>query len=248
MTTDSTTIQVDLFIPCFVDQVWPNAGMAMVKVLEKLGCEVFYNPEQTCCGQPAFNAGFFSEAKEVACKFLDDFSLENRYVVAPSASCVGMVVNSYERFFKNDPLSDRYEDLKSRTFEFTDFVVNVLGVESVEGAKLNGVATYHDSCSALRECGIKKEPRVLLSNVEGLTLKEMEMTEDCCGFGGTFAVKFEPISTGMAAQKIENAMATEAQYLLSTDTSCLMHLEAYIRKQKYPLKPMHIAEVLASGW
>ncbi len=248
MTHENKPTQVDLFIPCFVDQVWPNAGMAMVKVLEKLGCEVFYNPEQTCCGQPAFNAGFFAEAKDVACKFLDDFALESRYVVAPSASCVGMVVNSYERFFKNDPLAERYEDLKSRTFEFTDFVVNVLGIETIEGAKFDGIATYHDSCSALRECGIKREPRVLLSGVEGLTLKEMEMTEDCCGFGGTFSVKFEPISTGMAAQKTENAMATEAQFLISTDTSCLMHLESYIRKQKYPLKPLHIAEVLASGW
>ncbi|MDX5482498.1 MAG: (Fe-S)-binding protein [Hymenobacteraceae bacterium] len=245
----ASRIVVDIFIPCFVDQVFPETGMNMVKVLEKVGCEVNYNPNQTCCGQPAFNAGFFDEAREVATKFLDDFSSEtSHYIVAPSASCVGMVRNAYQDIFVKSSNLVKYRTMQKKVYELTEFLTDVIGVTSIPGAALQGRFTYHDSCSALRECGIKEGPRALLSNVKGLEFVEMEDTETCCGFGGTFAVKFEAISTAMAEQKVENALATGADYIVSTDSSCLMHLEAYIQKQKKPIRTMHIADVLASGW
>ncbi|MBC5992334.1 (Fe-S)-binding protein [Pontibacter cellulosilyticus] len=242
-------IIVDIFIPCFVDQLFPETGMNMVKVLEKIGCEVNYNPNQTCCGQPAFNAGFFDEAREVAIKFLDDFSNEtSHYIVAPSASCVGMVRNAYQDIFVKSSNLVKYRTMQKKVYELTEFLTDVMGVTNIEGAALQGRYTYHDSCSALRECGIKAGPRALLDNVQGLELVEMEDNETCCGFGGTFAVKFEAISTAMAEQKVDNALATGADYIISTDSSCLMHLQAYINKQKKPIKTMHIADVLASGW
>lgn len=242
-------IIVDIFIPCFVDQLFPETGMNMVKVLEKVGCEVNYNPNQTCCGQPAFNAGFFDEAREVATKFLDDFSNEtSHYIVAPSASCVGMVRNAYQDIFVKSSNLVKYRTMQKKVYELTEFLTDVLGITRIDGAALNGKYTYHDSCSALRECGIKAGPRALLNNVRGLELVEMEDSETCCGFGGTFAVKFEAISTAMAEQKVDNAIATGADYIVSTDSSCLMHLEAYIQKQSKPIKTMHIADVLASGW
>ncbi|MFD2999414.1 (Fe-S)-binding protein [Pontibacter toksunensis] len=242
-------IIVDIFIPCFVDQLFPETGMNMVKVLEKVGCEVTYNTNQTCCGQPAFNAGFFDEAREVANKFLDDFSNDtSHYIVAPSASCVGMVRNAYQDIFVKSSKLVKYRAMQKKVYELTEFLTDVLGVTDIPGAALQGRYTYHDSCSALRECGIKEGPRALLSKVQGLELVEMEDVETCCGFGGSFAVKFEAISTAMAEQKVENAIATGADYIVSTDSSCLMHLEAYIQKQNKPIKTMHIADVLASGW
>lgn len=243
----SRKIPVDIFIPCFIDQMYPETGFNMVKILRELGCEVRYNENQTCCGQPAFNAGFFDEAREVGEKFLKDFNT-GRYVVAPSASCVGMVRNSYLRLFQSTPFLMQYRRVEARMFEFSEFVVNVLKKDRIEGAKLEAVATYHDSCSGLRECKIKTTPRLLLSNVEGLTLKEMKDTETCCGFGGTFAVKFESISSAMADQKVSNATDTGADLIVSTDTSCLFHLEGFIGKQEKPLKVMHLVDVLASGW
>lgn len=216
----------------------------MVRVLEKAGVEVEYNTEQTCCGQPAFNAGFRDEAREVCSKFLKDFSGHD-YVVAPSASCVGFVRNYYSELFDNSSLHNNVKDLGKRTYEFSDFLVNVLGIEDV-GASLEGKATYHDSCAALRECRIKTEPRKLLSRVRGLQLLEMNDVETCCGFGGSFAVKFESISVAMADQKVNNALQTGADYIISTDMSCLMHLDGYIKHKGLPLRAMHIADVLAS--
>jgi L-lactate dehydrogenase complex protein LldE len=239
-------MNVQLFIPCFVDQIYPETGFNMVKVLEKAGCTVDYNPNQTCCGQPAFNAGYWDEAKAVGQKFLKDFHTYD-YIVAPSASCTGFVRNYYGKLFDNSASHNDMKLLQKNLFEFTEFLVKLLHVEDV-GASLEGVATYHDSCSALREINIKSEPRKLLEHVKGLEIREMEDTETCCGFGGTFAVKYEPISTGMADQKLANAMGTDADYLISTDLSCLMHLDGYIKKRGLKIKPMHIADVLASGW
>lgn len=236
---------IQLFIPCFVDQLYPQTAFNMVKVLEKAGVEVQYNTEQTCCGQPAFNAGFRDEARDVCAKFLRDFSGHD-YVVAPSASCVGFVRNYYSALFDNSSLHNEVKDLQKRTFEFSDFLVNVLGVEDL-GATFYGKAAYHDSCAALRECKIKEEPRKLLSHVKGLELLEMKDVETCCGFGGSFAVKFEPISVAMADQKVNNALQTGADYIISTDLSCLMHLDGYIRHKEYPIKTMHIADVLANS-
>ena len=237
---------VDIFIPCFIDQMYPQAGFHMVKVLERAGCQVHYNENQTCCGQPAFNAGYWDDCKAVGEKFIRDFS-NDRYIVSPSASCVGMVKNYYPEMFHNSVLHNEYKAVQKNIFELSDFLVNVLKVTDF-GARLDGVATYHDSCSGLREVGIRKEPRTLLSNVKGLELMEMDDTDTCCGFGGTFSVKFEAVAVGMAEQKIRNAAATGAEYLISTDLSCLMHLDGYLKKEGRKMKVMHLADVLASGW
>ncbi|MFZ1261778.1 MAG: (Fe-S)-binding protein, partial [Chitinophagaceae bacterium] len=194
-------MNVQLFIPCFVDQLYPDTAFNMIKVLEKAGCTVSYNTAQTCCGQPAFNAGFWDEAKSVCTKFIKDFSGSD-CIVAPSASCVGFVRNYYGKLFENSSLHNEVKDLGKRVFEFSEFMLDILKVEAV-GATLNGKATYHDSCAGLRECKIKEEPRRLLSHVKGLELTEMNDVETCCGFGGTFAVKFESISLAMGEQKVE---------------------------------------------
>jgi L-lactate dehydrogenase complex protein LldE len=218
----------------------------MIKVLEKAGCEVSYNGDQTCCGQPAFNAGFQSDSREVCRKFIRDFSSTDP-VVAPSASCVGFVRNYYSTLFDNSSLHNEVKDLQQRVFEFSEFLIKRLQVEDL-GAVFPGKATYHDSCAALRECRIKTEPRKLLSRVRELELTEMEEVETCCGFGGSFATKFESISIAMADQKINHALRTGAKYLISTDHSCLMHLDGYIRYKGYDLQALHLADVLASGW
>jgi L-lactate dehydrogenase complex protein LldE len=239
---------VDIFIPCFIDQLFPETGLNMVRVLEKLGCDVRYNANQTCCGQVAFNAGYKDECSRVAHKFLQDFTNEESdFIVSPSASCVGMVRNAYADIFKASSEFTNYRTLEKKVYEFSEFLVDVLQVTRVPGARLEAKVTYHDSCSALRECGIKAGPRLLLQNVAGLSLVEMADTETCCGFGGTFSVKFPAISVAMAEQKVENALATGAEYIVSTDTSCLMHLEAYMKKNNKELKIMHLADVLAQG-
>jgi L-lactate dehydrogenase complex protein LldE len=239
-------MKVQLFIPCFVDQLYPQTAFNMVKVLEKGGCEVHYNTNQTCCGQPAFNAGFWDEARVVAKKFLADFNTAD-YIVAPSASCVGFVRNYYQQLFENGTSQNEAKQIGKRIFEFTEFLTEILKIKNF-GARLPAKATYHDSCAALRECKIKTGPRELLSFVDGLELVEMNDNETCCGFGGTFSVKFESISIGMADQKTRNAQATGAEYIISTDLSCLMQIQGYIKAKELPMKTMHIADVLATGW
>ncbi|MBN1199989.1 MAG: (Fe-S)-binding protein [Bacteroidales bacterium] len=237
---------VDLFIPCFIDQIYPETGMNMVKVLEKLGVSAHYNGNQTCCGQMAFNSGFWDEAKAMGEKFIKDFP-NDRPIVGPSASCIGYIRNYFPRLFHNSALHYEYKQLRKNIYEFTDFVVNVLKIEDV-GATFNHVATYHSSCASLREYGLKDEPMRLLSNVKGLEMREMKDHDVCCGFGGTFSVKFEAISSAMAEQKVKHALETGAEYIVSTDSSCLMNLQGYIDKQNIPLKTIHIIDVLASGW
>ncbi|MDB5192780.1 MAG: (Fe-S)-binding protein [Segetibacter sp.] len=239
-------MNVQIFIPCFIDQLYPETAFNMVKVLEKAGCNVLYNKNQTCCGQPAFNAGFWEESKEVCTKFINDFKGAD-YIVAPSASCVGFIRNYYPKLFDNSSLHNKVIQTGDRIFEFSEFLIKVLAIDRF-GATLEGKATYHDSCAGLRECKIKKEPRRLLKNVKGLEIVEMEDVETCCGFGGTFAVKFEPISAAMADQKVNHALATGAKYIISTDQSCLMHLDGYIKHKGYNLQTLHIADVLANGW
>ena len=239
-------MNVQIFIPCFVDQLYPQTGLNMIKVLEKTGCTVTYNSNQTCCGQPAFNAGFWDEARAVCIKFVKDFSGSD-FIITPSASCAGFIRNYYSKLLDNSSVHNEVKELGKRIYEFSEFMVKVLQIENV-GASLHGKATYHDSCAGLRECKIKQEPRKLLAQVKGLELSEMNDVETCCGFGGTFAIKFEPISVGMADQKIDNTLATGADYLISTDLSCLMHLDGYIKNKGYKIQTMHIADVLASGW
>lgn len=239
-------MRVHIFIPCFMDQLYPETAFNMVKVLEKAACEVVYNPNQTCCGQPAFNAGFWDESREVCGKFIKDFE-DAEYIVAPSASCVGFVRNYYNKLYENSSQHNKIKDLCSRIYELSEFLVDVIKIENF-GAVLNAKATYHDSCAGLRECKIKEGPRKLLSHVKGLELTEMKDNETCCGFGGSFAVKFDDISVAMADQKVINAEAANAEVIISTDVSCLMHIDGYIKGKNKNIKTMHLADVLASGW
>ena len=239
-------MNVHVFIPCFIDQLYPTAGFNTIKVLEKAGCNVIYNPDQTCCGQPAFNAGYWGEAREVCSKFLKDFE-SAEYVVIPSASCTGFVNNYYSKIYGNTSNQNATKDINGKVFELSNFLVNVLKKTDL-GASLQGTATYHDSCAALRECKIKDEPRILLNHVKGLNLVELKENETCCGFGGTFAVKFEGISTAMGEQKAQHVVDTKAEYLISTDLSCLMHINGVMEKQQLHIKSLHLADVLASGY
>lgn len=216
--------------------------MHMAEILEKAGCQVNYNPNQTCCGQPAFNAGYWKEAAKVAEKFLNDFR-EDSYIVTPSGSCAGFARNHYERILEGQEFEAPIAQLKKNLFELSEFLVDVLGITDLN-ASFPHKATYHDACGALRECGVKKQPRQLLEKVAGLELVEMKEAETCCGFGGTFAVKMEPISIGMAQTKVQSALDAGAEYIISTDVSCLMHIQGYIDKQALPLKTAHIADVL----
>lgn len=239
-------MKVELFIPCFVDQLYPQTAFNTIQLLKKSGCEVIYNPAQTCCGQPAYNAGYWEEAKSTGTKFLNDFS-EANYIVAPSASCVGMVKSGYNDLFTNTIVHNKCRTIQGNIFELSDFLVNIVHKDYF-GAELEGKAVYHDSCSGLRECKIKEEPRKLLSKVHGLEMIEMPETDVCCGFGGTFAVKFDAISSAMAEQKVNHALAQDADYIISSDLSCLMHLQGYIDQNKLAIKTMHLADVLANGW
>lgn len=238
-------MEVDIFIPCFIDQIYPETGFNMVKLLEKAGVKVHYNPNQTCCGQIAFNSGFWNEAKKLGEKFIGDFS-NDRLIVGPSASCIGFVKNNYNELFYNTAFHNEYKKLQKNFYEITDFLVNVLKRTDF-GSVFEHKVTYHDSCAALREYKLRDEPRTLLRKVKGLELVEMKETDVCCGFGGTFSVKFEPVSTAMAQQKVHHALDTGAEYIVSTDSSCLMHQHAYIKKHKLPLKVAHLVDVLASG-
>ena len=237
---------VELFIPCFIDQLYPQTAFNTIKILEKAGCKVVYNTEQTCCGQPAYNAGFWEEAKIVGGKFLNDFS-ETNYIVSPSASCTGMVKNSFNDLFTNTAVHNKCRAIQSNIHELSDFLVNIIQKDYF-GAELEGKAVYHDYCAGLRECNIKAEPMQLLSKVHGLELVEMKDTDVCCGFGGTFAVKFDGISSAMAEQKVNNALEMSADYIISTDSSCLLNLQDYIDQHDLKVKTMHIADVLTHGW
>ncbi len=238
-------MEVDIFIPCFVDQLNPQTGFSMVKILEKLGVKVHYNSNQTCCGQMAFNSGFWDDARDLGVKFLKDFS-NSRPVVSPSASCTGFVKNYYEKLFYNTPWHLEYKKLKNNVYEITDFIVNQLGVEDL-GASFPARAVYHQSCASLREYGLTDEPLRLLSRVKGLELLPLKDADVCCGFGGTFAVKHEAISTAMAEQKVHHAINSGADYIISTDGSCLLHQQAYINRQNLKIKTKHIIDLLAEG-
>ena len=239
-------MNVHVFIPCFIDQLYPTAGFNTIKVLEKAGCIVTYNPDQTCCGQPAFNAGYWGESREVCNKFINDFS-GAEHIVVPSASCAGFIKNYYSKIYDNASNQKDTKGFQEKVYELSDFLVNILKVEDL-GAQFEGVATYHDSCAALRECKIKTEPRKLLENVKGLKLIDLQDNETCCGFGGTFAVKFEAISVAMGEQKVQNIVNTKADYLISTDLSCLMHIGGVMEKKALSVKSLHLADVLASGY
>lgn len=236
--------RVAFFITCLGDQFFPEVGACAVKVLERLGVEVTFNPAQTCCGQPAFNTGYRDEAREVAARVLDLFD-EADYVVAPSGSCSTMIRVFYPELFAGDSARlEKTRKLRERFYEFSEFLVKVLKVEDV-GASFPHRVTYHDSCHLLRELGISEEPRKLIRAVEGIDFVEMQDYKLCCGFGGTFSVKFPEVSVAMGEDKLHAAVEAGAEYLVANDSGCLMHLAGLIHRRKLPLKTMHIAEILA---
>ena len=238
---------VGLFVTCLVDLFRPSVAFAAIKLLEAGGARVEVPRAQACCGQPAYNSGDRDDAVAIARQVIEAFEPFD-YVVAPSGSCTGMLKVHYPRLLADDPrFAERAKTLAAKSYELTSFLVDVLGLSEVE-ASYEGTVTYHDSCSSSRELHIRDAPRRLLASVTGLTLIELPESEICCGFGGTFSVKFDSISIAMADQKIKNALDTGAEYIISTDLSCLMQLDGYIQGKKLPLKTMHIADVLANGW
>lgn len=240
-------MRVALFITCVADQFYPAVGEAAVKVLRRLGVEVSFNPEQTCCGQPAFNTGYREEARRVAARTLDLFSKTDAdYIVTPSGSCTSMMRVFYRELFEQDPRrSAQAHAMAARIFEFSEFLVKVMNVEDV-GARFPHRVAYHDSCHLLRELGVSEEPRRLLRSVRDAELVELDDNRLCCGFGGTFAVKFPEVSVAMGEDKLKAAMAAGAEYLVANDSGCLMHLAGLIHRQGARIKTMHLAEVLAS--
>ena len=237
--------RVSLFVTCIVDQVFPKVGLAMTEVLERLGYQVDFPENQTCCGQPAFNSGYRAEARMVARHFLNTFE-KSECIVVPSGSCASMVVHHFAELFHKDAATlERVHALEKRVWEFSTFLTQVAGVEDV-GARMDGVATFHDGCHSLREMGVREGPRRLLANVRGLELREMEPAEECCGFGGTFAVKFAELSGAMARTKIDAILRTGARTVVSLDPSCLMQIQGALSRAGSDVRTMHLAEVLAS--
>ncbi len=233
---------VTLFIPCFVDALFPRAGISMVEILERLGHKVVFPEQITCCGQPPFNSGYWDEARTVAAKVLPQLA-DAEAIVIGSGSCGAMLKVFYPQLFENTPQSALAKQISARTWEFSDFLVSKLGVTDL-GAKFPHKVTFHDGCHGLRELGIKKSPRALLDKVSGLELVEMGEAETCCGFGGTFATKFPMISTAMGEVKCTSATETNAEYIVSNDSSCLMHIQGLLSRQGNALKTIHLAEVL----
>jgi L-lactate dehydrogenase complex protein LldE len=236
--------RVGLFATCLVDLYRPSVGFAAIKLLEQAGCRVDVPQAQTCCGQPAFNNGDDEHARQLALQVLDAFDRYD-YIVGPSASCLGTIRCHYPEMFTDDAeLLPRFQALAAKSFELVSFLVDVLGVDSIEAAYAGNV-TYHDSCSGLRELGIRAQPRRLLDSVKGLTLTELEGCDVCCGFGGTFCVKYPEISARMAADKVASVAATGADTLLAGDLGCLLNLAGKMRRDGIGTRVYHVAEVLA---
>jgi len=238
----SQIMTVTLFIPCFVDALFPRAGISMVQILERLGHQVVCPEDIACCGQPPFNSGYWDEARTIAAPVLEKLK-DAEAVVVGSGSCGAMVKKFYPELFAHTPQADRAKQIAARTWEFSDFLVSRLGVTDL-GAHFPARVTFHDGCHGLRELGIKQPPRTLLAKVRGLQLVEMPEAETCCGFGGTFAAKFPMISTAMGEVKCASANETGADYIVSNDSSCLMHLQGLLSRQGKPMKTIHLAEVL----
>lgn len=236
--------RVALFVTCLVDLYRPTVGFAAIKLLEEAGCQVEVPPAQTCCGQPAYNTGDRATARDLARPLIDSLSGYD-YVVAPSGSCSGMIAHHFPGLFADDPAyRGRAEALAARTHELTSFLVDVMGMET-ERAPYDGVAAYHDSCSGLREMGVRAQPRRLLARVPGLTVKELAEPDVCCGFGGTFCVKYPDISTRMVTDKVADIRATGADTLLAGDMGCLMNMAGRLKREASDVRVRHVAEVLA---
>ncbi|WCK54001.1 (Fe-S)-binding protein [Aneurinibacillus sp. Ricciae_BoGa-3] len=239
-------MKVSMFITCLSDAIYPKVGEAMAKILSRYGVKLDFPEVQTCCGQPAFNSGYWDEARASARTIIEAFE-DSDFVVVPSGSCTGMVHHYYPTLFKEDPVMlEKANRLIEKSYEFSQFLVNVLGVKDL-GAKFPHKVTYHPSCHGTRLLGIKEEPRTLLANVQGLEFVELPFGEDCCGFGGTFAVKMPDISGAMVEEKVDHILETEAEVLVGMDMGCLMNISGRLHYEGKPVKVMHLAELLYEG-
>jgi L-lactate dehydrogenase complex protein LldE len=237
--------RVQLFVTCIVDSLFPQVGEAVVDVLERLGVEVHFPTGQTCCGQPGFNGGFWDEARRVAVGFLDVFEpTAPDPILVPSGSCAAMVTHAYADLFRDDAANRaRAQAIATRTYEFAQFLVDVLGVTDV-GARFDGALTYHASCHLLRFQHVTDQPRRLLANVRGAEVRALTGAEECCGFGGLFAVKHGDLSGAILDKKVENVRATRAATLVGCDMSCLMHIQGGLHRDGLPVRCLHLADVL----
>lgn len=240
------SLSVQLFITCIVDALYPEVGEAVVRVLEKAGAEVHFPLDQTCCGQPAFNAGERAEARQMAAHTIRVFEAAPGPVVVPSGSCAAMIRHSYQELFEGDQeWLPRVRTLAARTYEFSEFLVDVLGATDL-GAFFPGKLTYHSSCHLLRELGVNRQPRLLLENVSGAELVELPGTEECCGFGGVFSLEHPELSAAMLERKLTNLKSTQAPYVVSCDAGCLAHINGGLHRLGRPERGLHLAEVLDS--
>ena len=239
-------VKVSLFITCLVDQLCPHVGRSVVEVLRRAGCEVAFDERQTCCGQPAFNTGYRTEARKFAKRFIEIFEESDAdYIVSPSGSCTAMVKHFYELFPGEENWRARAEKIAAKTFEFSGFLVNVLKIEDV-GASFSGKLTWHDACHGLRDLNLRSEPRALLKNVRKAEFVELPNADVCCGFGGTFSVKYPEISVAILDNKIEAIKETDADAVVACDASCLMQIGGRLSRLGAKAKAMHIAEILAN--
>jgi L-lactate dehydrogenase complex protein LldE len=237
-------MRVSLFVTCLVDQLWPAIGSATVEVLRRAGCEVVFDERQTCCGQPAFNTGYRSEARALARRFIEIFEGSDA-VVSPSGSCTAMVHHFRDLFADDDEWRARAQALASRTHELGSFLVNVLGVDDV-GASFSGRVSWHDACHGLRDLNVHREPRRLIQKVRGVEFVELANADACCGFGGTFSVKYPEISVAILDNKIDAIEKAGVRAIVSSDASCLMQIGGRLSRNGSAVKPLHLAELLAA--
>ena len=250
MAVASPSVRASLFVTCIIDHLYPEVGESTVNVLKRLGVDLDFPRAQTCCGQPAFNAGFWSDARPLARRTIDIFQ-NDRYVVVPSGSCASMMRVFYAELFHDEPpMQNRIASLASRTFELSEFIVDVLGITDLSqfsnsnSTETTRKVTYHEGCHLRRELGALSQPRALLNSLPGIDLVEMEQSEVCCGFGGTFSVKYPEISGAMLNDKLAFASATGADALAACDSSCLMHIGGGMARQGIRTRPMHLAELM----
>lgn len=242
----ATPTKADLFVTCIIDQLYPQVGVSVVRVLRRLGVELAFPADQTCCGQPLYNSGYTKRARQLGQRVLKSFA-DSEYVVVPSGSCAAMMRVFYLDLFQDEPpMLEQARRMAPKVYEFSQFLNDVLGVEDV-GSAYPGTATYHPSCHLLREMEVRDQPKRLLRAVKDLRLEDLPQEETCCGFGGTFSVKYPHISEGMLADKIANVTSTGADTLVSCDMSCLLHIEGGLSRQDSDIRVRHLAQVLDQG-
>ena len=239
----ATPTKADLFVTCIIDQLYPQVGVSVVRVLRKLGVDLAFPADQTCCGQPLYNSGYTKRARQLGQRVLKSFA-DSEYVVVPSGSCAAMMRVFYLDLFQDEPpMLEQARRMAPKVYEFSQVLTDVLGVEDV-GSAYPGTATYHPSCHLLREMEVRDQPKRLLRAVKDLRLEDLPQEETCCGFGGTFSVKYPHISEGMLADKIANVTSTGADTLVSCDMSCLLHIEGGLSRQGSDIRVRHLAQVL----